>query len=1202
MVAASSPAFAQTKATTLDALRPGTVVDGFRTVSLYVDAANHPMGARFIHVRSGFTFDVLQIQSVPQAFIWVTTFPTSDKGEPHTQEHLLLGKGNKGRHVANLETMSLASSNAFTQQWRTCYNFYTGAGPEVFYQQAEARLDALLHPDYTDEEIRREVRNFGVTENAKEGTLRLEEKGTVYNEMVSSFERPWSRLGRALDLMTYGPNHPLSYVSGGLPAAIREMKPEEIRKFHHDHYHLANMGMIGSFPKEMPLTQILQRTGAILDKVQPDVAIAGRTLMTQDDLPKPNGAAIGTLQVIEYPSKNEQQPGPVMFSWPASLKLTPQELLTAELFMANVAGDPSTNIYKLFIDSKTRAVDVGAQGVFGGVSDDQGNPFYVGLSDVQPANITPEKMAMMRQKIIGEIARIAALPDGSPELAEFNGRIRSRIIEEIRDNDKFVNSPPRFGFRNTGSEWMSHLDRLEKSKEFRKSVTMKPELDAVERMLSGKSNIWRDLVAKWQLTSVLPYGAGAKASPELMKREESERTARINSEVERLEGVYHVTDAQGAIRDYKRAYDSTTVALESLNSRDTTHFVNAPPMTLDDQLEYTATKLPNGIPMVASTFDNMTSATVGLALRLDGVQERQLVYLSALPELLQSVGVIENGKPISYEQMTERQRNEILSLAAYFSTNSTTGRAELVVRGAGNNADETQRALEWMGRILYHPDWRPENLARIRDVIDEQLSDLRNTMQGREESWVQNPAQSYLRQDNRLLLSTNSFLTKIHNLDRLHWLLSDPGTSMDINAVSNFMASLMDVPKLAPGRPAIAALLARLGGDSTAPAVPESLSNALQAFKTVQEIGTDTARANVRAIVRDLALSLNDIPDESLNDDWHYLCAEIQHDLSIPPATALAELNDLRKTILHTGNARMFEIGSKTMQAKLTGDIGTLMNGLETKPTEKATLPTTPLVATRLFERVENNNSGAPAFVALVNPNTGGGVFLNSAPLTGYTQTDRESLLRFLAAKLYGGAGAHSVYMKTWGAGLAYSNGIGSGAGSGRMNYYAERCPELPQTLRFVIDLIKKGALDPGVGEYTVAQTFNEFRAASTYETRGEAMAADLADGTTPELVRTFRQAILKLRATPDLSAELIKRTDTVYAKLLPGYDGHAHEVKGSVYMVIGPEKQLALYEQYLQTTEGSGAKLYRLYPRDFWITAFPRTSTAVKESETKQK
>src|SRR6185369_1546298 len=173
----------------LETLTKGQVLHGFRTEAVYLDDADAPLGVRLVHARTGFTLDYLRIQSVPQAFVWVKTYPTSDKGEPHTQEHLLLGKGNKGRSVANLEDMSLVSSSAYTEQWRTCYHFHTGAGADVFFRVFEARMDALLHPDYTDEEIRREVRNFGVAENPSDGSLRLEEKGTVYNEMVSSFER-----------------------------------------------------------------------------------------------------------------------------------------------------------------------------------------------------------------------------------------------------------------------------------------------------------------------------------------------------------------------------------------------------------------------------------------------------------------------------------------------------------------------------------------------------------------------------------------------------------------------------------------------------------------------------------------------------------------------------------------------------------------------------------------------------------------------------------------------------------------------------------------------------------------------------------------------------------------------------------------------------------------------------------------------------
>ena len=99
-------------------------------------------------------------------------------------------------------------------------------------------------------------------------------------------------------------------------------------------------------------------------------------------------------------------------------------------------------------------------------------------------------------------------------------------------------------------------------------------------------------------------------------------------------------------------------------------------------------------------------------------------------------------------------------------------------------------------------------------------------------------------------------------------------------------------------------------------------------------------------------------------------------------------------------------------------------------------------------------------------------------------------------------------------------------------------------------------------------------------------MAADLADGVTPEIVAAFRKAILALRATNDLGAELGRRMNPAYSAVLPGLGTKARDVADGVYMVIGPEKQFVAWEEYLRTVEGADAKLYRLYPRDFWITA----------------
>ena len=164
--------------------------------------------------------------------------------------------------------MSLVDASAFTQHWRTSYHFNTAAGMDVFFDLFAEQQRAMLHPDYTDEEIRREVRNFGVTKNA-DGTLRLEEKGTVYNEMVSS--RPtarWQAL-RAQSQRVYGKNHPLRYNPGGEPSGIRTMTPEDIRNFHARHHHLANMGTVAAFPKSVPLDDVLARFDSILMKDAP---------------------------------------------------------------------------------------------------------------------------------------------------------------------------------------------------------------------------------------------------------------------------------------------------------------------------------------------------------------------------------------------------------------------------------------------------------------------------------------------------------------------------------------------------------------------------------------------------------------------------------------------------------------------------------------------------------------------------------------------------------------------------------------------------------------------------------------------------------------------------------------------------------------------------------------------------------------------
>src|SRR3982751_6060799 len=79
---------AQGAANPFDGLKKGQVFHGFRTDGIYTDDSDKAIGGRFVHVKSGFTLDFIQIQSVPQAYFYANTYLVSDMGEPHTQEHL----------------------------------------------------------------------------------------------------------------------------------------------------------------------------------------------------------------------------------------------------------------------------------------------------------------------------------------------------------------------------------------------------------------------------------------------------------------------------------------------------------------------------------------------------------------------------------------------------------------------------------------------------------------------------------------------------------------------------------------------------------------------------------------------------------------------------------------------------------------------------------------------------------------------------------------------------------------------------------------------------------------------------------------------------------------------------------------------------------------------------------------------------------
>jgi hypothetical protein len=477
-----------------------------------------------------------------------------------------------------------------------------------------------------------------------------------------------------------------------------------------------------------------------------------------------------------------------------------------------------------------------------------------------------------------------------------------------------------------------------------------------------------------------------------------------------------------------------------------------------------------------------------------------------------------------------------------------------------------------MRRVMFTPDWRLDNLPRLRDLVDQQLTELRHKMLGAEEYWVHDPRDAWWQQW-PLEGHTDSFLTQAHDLHRLRWMLLDPRDAKVTAEVTTFLSSLAEAKSLA--RADLEDLAKALAGGTAAKSAKPARWIAAATKLSA------TAKPLAREAGKDLARLLGELPDNSLAGDWSYLCRQMAKDLAVGAPAALARLEAARTQIIEGSRARLVEVGSTASQQALAADVEKLVRELPVPKVPKVYAGAT----TRPFrDRLQQREPAAkdPVFVGLVAPSTSSGVFANLAPSTTYADSSRDGVLDYLASNLYTGHGAHSIFAKTWAAGLAYSNGLHPLIDRAALDYYAERCPLLPQTIRFVIEELRKQKPDANIARYAVAGAFSS-RIANGYEARAGAMAADLVDDLPPDVVRQFRSHVLDAAKRADLADVLYARMPAVYGKVLPGYTKLAPD---GVYFVIGNSKQLAAYQDYLHNAVGKDATLWKLYPRDFWIPA----------------
>src|ERR1700686_936156 len=346
----------------LDALKKDDSIAGLRVANLYSGSDGQIVGAKLWDARSGAPIYLLQIETVPQVFMWVDTPADSNTGVAHSLEHLLGGKGTKGRYASLLKEMRLSRSAAATTDDFNLYSFSSGTGLDGFFEQFYSWLYALYRPDFTDLEAEREFYHFGTSLDPATRKRTLVEKGSVYDEMQTGqgvytyyFE---------LNKRVFGEGNPFGSYSSGVPDEMRRVVPNDIRRFHHEHYRLGpTTGFVFALDPKENVFRFLDRISQELNQFSESHArkqIPESTIRPKYPIHPSSSTEVA---FFPFPSSSEADRGEVRFGWKPSTAESQTDLRLLQLFFRALADGDKSLLYKSVIDSKTRELDSGATNV-----------------------------------------------------------------------------------------------------------------------------------------------------------------------------------------------------------------------------------------------------------------------------------------------------------------------------------------------------------------------------------------------------------------------------------------------------------------------------------------------------------------------------------------------------------------------------------------------------------------------------------------------------------------------------------------------------------------------------------------------------------------------------------------------------------------------------------------------------------------------
>jgi len=1063
-----------------------------------------------------------------------------------------VGKGTKGRYLELLEDMRLSAGGAATFRDFVAYGLSSGAGTDGFFEIFHALQDALYRPDFSDLEAEREFYHFAVASDPQ-GKKTLIEGGTVYDEMLARQDR--YTYYYQLTKRVFGEKTPFAFESGGAPEEMRNVTPEEIRRFHEKWYRVGpGTGFIFSFPPQVKALDVLRRISQAMQAASP-------ARQSAKGVPAGGGPKyvfhpseeLGP-SIYPYPGANEAAPGTVDLAWKPATVGSLLQLKLLELFCRGLAEGEDSILQKVLVDSKTRVSDAGATAVECSFLSDSERRFpatSVEISGIPGNRITPESLEQLRKILVNTVKEVSQYPDHSPSLLDFNRTIASSAKGMRRSDEVWTKNPPEFQRNIPNAEWKRYFERLEMDPSFVRSLSQEQVWQSVDEQLASGKNIWRDLIHNLQLEET-PYITAGVASPKLLEEVEKLRQERIRKKTSALLEHYATTDEQEALTKFEQEELAKSKEIDKIDAK-VSHptFTDHPPMVPDEDIRYKQFQI-DGVPVIATLFDRPPTMDIGLSFDLSRIPSKYYKYLPLIPECLKSLGLKKGNQIVPYAELSNRIQRELYDFSTGYETNTVSHRADFTIRASATSLPEFRRALDLVRDAMESNYLELENAGRLRDILARRISADEEDARG--DTAALFSADAFFNQKVPVYFALHSRFTTAHWDERLQWLLHDPLGAAAIEELGSFTKNVL----------ATSACVSR-----------QELSQKLNGL---------TPKGAERELLDYWKRNLYSFPEAELCGGLQQLTREVQEDLETGPAKTIQDLKELQATILNRRALHLdLTVSDSTLEEtrrELAGFIQSIRAFAVEEPSEPGTFVSP--VSIGLQRRYHVSSEQRPLFLSLINPALPGGVTMFYSKFPGYSQLERKELLRTVASKLFSGAGPHSFFVKTWAAGLAYSNGIGQYPAAKLIWYYAERSPDLPSLIKLVNSMASgtQELQDPRIVDYAMSGAFSFSRLTNSASARGRAMAHDLRDGNEPEKIRQFSEAILKLRQDHNLLRDLKDVTLTSICGVLLRDDCRKEQEAGeSVFFFLGPEQIVSSAEKQIPIPS-----LLRLYTSDFWM------------------